>query len=30
LVVELNKIKNTKGEEVLMISSDEFNIQNDN
>jgi hypothetical protein len=25
LVVELNKIKNTKGEEVLMISSDEFN-----
>ena len=29
LVVELNKIKNTKGEEVLMISSDEFNIQNE-
>ena len=26
LVVELNKIKNTRGEEVLMISSDEFNI----
>lgn len=29
LVVELNKIKNTRGEEVLMISSDEFNIQNE-
>jgi len=28
LVVELNKIQNNKGEEVLMISSDEFNIQN--
>jgi len=29
LVVELNKIKNTKGEEVLMISADEFNIHNE-
>jgi len=29
LVVELNKIKNNKGEEVLMISSDEFHIQNE-
>jgi len=29
LVVEFNKIKNNKGEEVLMISSDEFHIQNE-